>query len=107
MTAPMPQILARILLARGASRARSSVAVGLPVHKTISGALNVYSTRPEVFDGNAVELACTFAGYAAVGCPTMLDLGRNPGRYVKRAGSEPVTLMPASRGRGRCIDAWR
>jgi GAF domain-containing protein len=46
--------------------AQSSVSVGLPVQDAVSGALNVYGTEPKAFDHDAVELARTFAGYAAV-----------------------------------------
>ena len=46
--------------------ARSSLSVGLPVHESITGALNIYATRPDAFDDDAIALAQTFAGYAAV-----------------------------------------
>ena len=45
---------------------RSSMSVGLPVHETVSGALNMYSTRPDAFDDESVVFAQTFSGYAAV-----------------------------------------
>ncbi|WP_250036661.1 ANTAR domain-containing protein [Paractinoplanes maris] len=45
---------------------RSSLSVGLPVHESVSGALNLYSTEPDAFDEDAVVLAQTFSGYAAV-----------------------------------------
>ncbi|PWR11613.1 histidine kinase [Micromonospora acroterricola] len=45
---------------------RSSMSVGLPVHETVTGALNMYSTKPEAFDDEAILLAQTFSGYAAV-----------------------------------------
>jgi transcriptional regulator with GAF, ATPase, and Fis domain len=40
----------------------------LPCHlrEAVLGALNIYSARPAVFDQDAIELARTFAGYAAV-----------------------------------------
>jgi GAF domain-containing protein len=44
----------------------SSLSIGLPIHETVSGALNVYATEPDTFDDDAVILAETFAGYAAV-----------------------------------------
>jgi GAF domain-containing protein len=44
----------------------SSMSVGLPLHESLSGALNVYAAKPQAFDENAVILAETFAGYAAV-----------------------------------------
>jgi GAF domain-containing protein len=44
----------------------SSMAVGLPIEERVAGALNVYATEPDAFDDDAVVLAQTFAGYAAV-----------------------------------------
>jgi AmiR/NasT family two-component response regulator len=38
----------------------------LPVHEAVSGALNVYATKPQAFDEDAIIIAQTFAGYAAV-----------------------------------------
>ena len=46
--------------------AHSSLSVGIPVHETVTGAINIYADQAEVFDDEAVELARTFAGYAAV-----------------------------------------
>jgi GAF domain-containing protein len=45
---------------------RSSLSVALPLQETVLGALNIYATRPAVFDQDAIELARSFAGYAAV-----------------------------------------
>jgi GAF domain-containing protein len=44
----------------------SSLSIGLPVQDTVSGALNIYSTKPDAFDNDAALLAQTFSGYAAV-----------------------------------------
>jgi GAF domain-containing protein len=44
----------------------SSLSVGLPVHESVSGALNIYAMGPEAFDDDAIDLAQTFAAYAAV-----------------------------------------
>ncbi|GIF38658.1 GAF domain-containing protein [Actinoplanes xinjiangensis] len=44
----------------------SSVSVGLPLRASVSGALNLYARTPHAFDEDAVMLAETFAGYAAV-----------------------------------------
>ncbi|MFI7542087.1 ANTAR domain-containing protein [Actinoplanes sp. NPDC049599] len=44
----------------------SALAVGLPVDDGVTGALNIYATAPAAFDRDAVVLAQTFAGYAAV-----------------------------------------
>jgi GAF domain-containing protein len=44
----------------------SSMSIGLPLHESVSGAFNVYATKPHAFDEDAVILAETFGGYAAV-----------------------------------------
>src|SRR5206468_3630067 len=44
----------------------SSLSIGLPIHETVSGAINIYATKPDAFDDDAVVLAQTFAGYGAV-----------------------------------------
>jgi hypothetical protein len=47
--------------------AHSSLSIGLPVHEKVTGALNIYATKPHAFDDDAIALAQTFAGFAAVG----------------------------------------
>ena len=47
--------------------AHSSLSIGLPVHEKVTGALNIYATKPHAFDDDAITLAQTFAGFAAVG----------------------------------------
>ncbi len=47
--------------------ARSSLSIGLPVHEKVTGALNIYATETHAFDDDAIALAQTFAGFAAVG----------------------------------------
>lgn len=49
-----------------AAGVHSSVSIGLPLVESVSGALNVYAIKPHAFDEDAVILAETFAGYAAV-----------------------------------------
>ena len=49
-----------------AAGARSSLSVGLPIEEKINGALNLYGVQKAAFDDDAVQLAETFAGYAAV-----------------------------------------
>ena len=49
-----------------AASIRSSLSVALPMQKAVVGALNIYATQPANFDQGAIELARTFAGYAAV-----------------------------------------
>jgi GAF domain-containing protein len=46
--------------------ANSSLSIGLPIHEEVTGALNVYATKPHAFDSDAIILAQTFGGYAAV-----------------------------------------
>jgi GAF domain-containing protein len=46
--------------------AGSSLSIGLPVQEQVHGALNIYATKPDAFDDDAIALAQTFAGYAAV-----------------------------------------
>jgi hypothetical protein len=56
----------------------SSLSVGIPLRDAVSGALNLYATEPRVFDDDAVILAQTFAGYAAVAlanCPGPIGPG--------------------------------
>jgi GAF domain-containing protein len=44
----------------------SSLSVALPLQEAVLGALNIYAVQPAIFDQDAIELARTFAGYAAV-----------------------------------------
>jgi GAF domain-containing protein len=46
--------------------AYSSLSVGLPTEEAVVGALNIYGTKPQVFNDDATPLAQTFAGQAAV-----------------------------------------
>jgi GAF domain-containing protein len=45
---------------------RSTLSVGIPVRDTVTGALNIYGFAADAFDDDAVAMARTFAGYAAV-----------------------------------------
>jgi GAF domain-containing protein len=45
---------------------RSSLSVGIPIQEAVTGALNIYGRETDAFDADAVALAQTFAGYAAV-----------------------------------------
>jgi GAF domain-containing protein len=44
----------------------SSVSIGLMLHESVTGALNVYAGKPGAFDDDAIILAQTFAAYATV-----------------------------------------
>jgi GAF domain-containing protein len=46
--------------------AHSSLSIGLPVQEAVTGALNVYATKPDAFDEDALAIAQTFASYAEV-----------------------------------------
>jgi GAF domain-containing protein len=53
-------------LRAAAAGAGSVLSVGLPMLQDVSGALNIYGRRPAAFNDQAVTLALSFAGYAAV-----------------------------------------
>lgn len=44
----------------------SALAVGLAISDNVTGALNIYATAPRAFTADAIKLAETFAGFAAV-----------------------------------------
>jgi GAF domain-containing protein len=44
----------------------ATLSVGIPIRQTVTGGLNMYALEPTVFDDEAVAIAKTFAGYAAV-----------------------------------------
>ena len=44
----------------------SSLSVCLPIQQAVTGCLNIYATAVHAFDGEGVEIAQTFASYAAV-----------------------------------------
>ncbi|MEU8285335.1 GAF and ANTAR domain-containing protein [Micromonospora sp. NPDC048905] len=46
--------------------AHSSLSIGLPIHATIGGALNLYATEPHAFDDHTIAVAQTFASYASL-----------------------------------------
>jgi putative methionine-R-sulfoxide reductase with GAF domain len=48
--------------------AHCSLSIGLPVQEAVTGAVNVYATKPDAFDEDAVAVAVaqTFASYAEV-----------------------------------------
>jgi GAF domain-containing protein len=70
-TMSVPEMASEDRWPRWAARARdlgvhSSLSIGLPVQDTVTGALNIYATKPQAFDDDAIVLGQTFAGYAAV-----------------------------------------
>jgi len=52
--------------AAAGSGVHSSLSIGIPIRKSVTGAINIYGTEPDAFDSDAVALGQTFAGYAAV-----------------------------------------
>lgn len=70
-TMSVPDMAGETRWPRWAARAcelgvNSSLSIGLPVQDTVTGALNIYATKPHAFDDDAIILGQTFAGYAAV-----------------------------------------
>lgn len=53
----------RRALSRGV---KSSLSLSLPVQQAVVGALNIYATDANCFEDDAIEMARTFASYAAV-----------------------------------------
>jgi GAF domain-containing protein len=51
--------------------AGSSLSIPVPIQREVSAALNIYSTDPDAFDRDTVELATTFAAYAGVALANM------------------------------------
>jgi GAF domain-containing protein len=49
-----------------AAGANASLSVGVPVQDALLAALNTYATKPHAFDDDAVDVAKSFARYAAV-----------------------------------------
>jgi GAF domain-containing protein len=45
---------------------QSSLSVGLPLQENVTGALNLYALKPQAFGEDAIAVAQTFSGYAAV-----------------------------------------
>ena len=45
---------------------RCCLSVALPLPEAVAGALNIYASQPAAFDPDAIDLAQTFGGYAAV-----------------------------------------
>ncbi|MER7456854.1 GAF and ANTAR domain-containing protein [Micromonospora sp. NPDC126480] len=67
----LPDLATEDRWADWAARARaagvgSSLSIGLPIQEAVVGTLNMYGARPGAFDADGIELAKTFAAYAAV-----------------------------------------
>lgn len=87
--------------------ARASLSVGLPVEERLDGALNLYATAEGAFDPEAVRLAETFAGYAAVALAnaSLYDVTANLTRQLQEAMTNRAVIEQAKgiiMGRRRC-----
>lgn len=49
----------------------STLSLPVPIQREVTAAINIYSTQEQAFDDAAVELALTFAAYAAVALANM------------------------------------
>jgi GAF domain-containing protein len=77
----------------------SSMSIGLPLRESVSGALNVYATKPNAFDEDAVNLAETFAGYAAMAMANA-NLDESPATLAghTRAAMDNRAVMEQAKG---------
>jgi transcriptional regulator with GAF, ATPase, and Fis domain len=85
----------------------SSLAVGLSVQESVAVALNIYATRVDAFDDDAVEVAETFAGYAgvALGNAHLYDATTSLGRHLRNATQSRAVIEQAKgiiMGQRRC-----
>jgi GAF domain-containing protein len=85
----------------------SSLAIGLPLQEGVSGALNIYGARANVFDQDAIALAQTFARYAAValGNAHLYDSTATLAEHMKAAMASRAVIEQAKgiiMGQQRC-----
>ncbi|GAA3348423.1 GAF and ANTAR domain-containing protein [Amorphoplanes nipponensis] len=75
----------------------SSLSIGLPIHDTVRGALNVYAVKPATFDEDATILAQTFAGYAAVALANahLFDVTATLARHMQAAMESRAVIEQA------------
>jgi GAF domain-containing protein len=90
-----------------AAGARSSLSVGLPVKDEVDGAMNLYGTHQGAFDDQAVQLAETFAGYAAIvlANATLYSVTARLAQQLQAAMSSRAVIEQAKgiiMGRRRC-----
>ncbi|WP_203750950.1 PAS domain S-box protein [Actinoplanes cyaneus] len=67
---------------------RSSLSVGLPGRDAVAGGLNIYAGEAHAFGDDAITLAQTFAGFAAVG---LANAGPRPKPAASGASPRPAT----------------
>ena len=101
-TFSVPKMAAETRWPQWAARAvaegvHSSLAIGLPIHEAVTGALNVYSREPDAFDDDAIVLGRTFAGYAAVALAnaTLYDATANLTRHLQAAMENRAVIEQA------------
>jgi len=87
--------------------ARSSLSVGLPIEDRVDGALNLYGIKNQAFDDEAIALAETFAGYAAVALANanLYGVTANLARHLQTAMASRAVIEQAKgiiMGRRRC-----
>jgi GAF domain-containing protein len=87
--------------------AYSSLSIGLPVQEAVVGALNIYGAKPQAFDDDAVALAQTFAGYAAVAMANahLYDSTANLAQHMQTAMESRAVIEQAKgiiMGERRC-----
>jgi GAF domain-containing protein len=87
--------------------ARSSLSVGLPIEDRVDGALNLYGVKNRAFDDDAIALAETFAGYAAVALANanLYGVTANLARHLQTAMASRAVIEQAKgiiMGRRRC-----
>ena len=87
--------------------AHSSLSIGLPLHDSVTGALNIYATKPQAFDDDAITLAQTFGGYAAVAMANahLYDTTANLAQHMRAAMDSRAVIEQAKgiiMGERRC-----
>ena len=66
---------------------RSSLSIGLPIHDTVSGALNLYATEPHAFDDDTIAVAQALASYASLAMANtyLSNATVTPARHIEAA----------------------
>jgi GAF domain-containing protein len=90
-----------------AAGAGSSLSVGLPILDNVTGALNIYGSDPRAFNDEAIMLAQTFAGYAAVALANahLYDTTANRAQHMQAAMESRAVIEQAKgiiMGERRC-----
>lgn len=86
--------------------AGSSLSIPVPVQPEVSAALNIYSTEPNAFDDDSVELASTFAAYAGVALANM-HLYEAQGRVAEQLQAAMASRAVIEQAKGILMGARR